>query len=190
MNINRGHESNLHREAKKRIGAIFQGPDWTLFFEQKNADLVLLHHSSGSIIAIEVESSPRNVLRNIRRNFDQGCCAVATISLNPRMDSQIQNKIHTHLPETQTRRIRFFEYSEDALRSMRFWILHICQTTSFSPQMRTNQNINQRISMKRKTTEDNRLINRIELPQGSLAVDPAALQKARQGVPKGDMHIG
>ena len=89
MNAHRGHESQVHREAKQQIAALFKAPDWTVFFEQHNADIVMLHNFSGTIIAIEAECSPRNVLRNIQRNFEQGCHATATISINSKYLNQI-----------------------------------------------------------------------------------------------------
>ena len=95
MNPNRGRESKLHKESKTVIGRLFDESGWSVFYEQCNADVLVLHHATRFLAAIEVESSPRNVVRNIERNFAYGCRAVAVVSINERLYNQIANKIKT-----------------------------------------------------------------------------------------------
>lgn len=127
MNARRGHESQRHLDAKRHIGQIFDAPRWSVFYELHQADILVINHDSHVLIAIEAESTPRNVIRNITRNFQNGCDAVATVALNERYHSQIQTKIQTYVPDESQRHVKLFGYDEESLRELRFWILHICQ---------------------------------------------------------------
>lgn len=122
MNPRRGHESIYHLEAKTAIGRLFNVPVWSVFYEQRNADIVLLHRASCFVAAIEIESTPRNVLRNIARNSAYGCNAVAVVALNDRFFNQIANKIRNHCGEEVSGRIKVFTYDESGLREMCDWI--------------------------------------------------------------------
>lgn len=122
MNARRGHESEQHIEAKLTIGLLFKEKDWSVFFEQCYADIVVLHRASHFVAAIEIESTPRNVLRNIARNAAYGCNAVAVVALNDRFFNQIANKIRNHCGEEVSGRIKVFSYDEPGLRKMCDWI--------------------------------------------------------------------
>lgn len=122
MNLRRGHESALHIEAKATIGRLFDHPDWSVFFEQRNADVLVMHHITRFVAAIELESSPKNVLNNIHRNITYGCQAVVVVSLNRRYLTQISNKILNAATEHDPRIIRVFAYDDKSLRELRNWL--------------------------------------------------------------------
>ena len=128
MNIYRGHESQAHRDAKATIGRLFDDPAWSVFYEQRNADILVLHHASRFVAAIEVESSPRNVLNNINRNVAYGCHAVAVISLTKRYLSQITNKVLGHVEHHD--QIKVFRYDEQDLHKLQHWIEKLAQSSS------------------------------------------------------------
>jgi len=120
MNPRRGHESLLHLEAKIVIADLFARSEWSVFFEQRDADVLVMHNSTRLLVAIEVESSPRNVLRNIERNLGNGCHAVAVVSLTERYLNQITNKIQSHIRTHG--RIKVFLYDVQGLNELRNWI--------------------------------------------------------------------
>jgi hypothetical protein len=82
---------------------------------------------SGFLAAIEVESSPRNVLRNIERNFKNGCHAVAVVSLTERYRSQITNKALGSAPELKSRKIQVFAYDDKGLMELVSWTTALAQ---------------------------------------------------------------
>lgn len=122
MNARRGHETQRHIEAKLAIGQLFKNDEWSVFFEQRNADILVLHHASRKVFAIEAESSPRNVLRNIERNTAYGCHAVAVVSLTERFYGQIKAKVLKHSDRHPDLPIRQFRYNEQGLNELHAWI--------------------------------------------------------------------
>ena len=56
MNPRRGHESTEHLQAKVAVSHLFDDA-WSVFFEQRNADILVLHHCTRFVAAIEVEGS-------------------------------------------------------------------------------------------------------------------------------------
>lgn len=127
MNRNRG-ESQAHLEAKPAIGFLFDDPGWSVFFEHCNADVLALHHASRFVSGIEIEASPRNVLRNIERNMANGCHAVAVVSLTDRYLNQIKNKIQKHLDPHHGRPTKVFSFNEPDLLNLREWIEQLAQS--------------------------------------------------------------
>lgn len=125
MNPNRGRESRLHREAKIHIGCLFEEPGWSVFYEQRNADILVLYHASRFVAAIEVESSPKNVVRNIERNMAHGCNAVAVVSIKEQFHNQVANKIKTC--STATAPVQLFACDAQSLRQLRNWLLDFVQ---------------------------------------------------------------
>lgn len=120
MNPNRGRESWLHRESKIVIGHLFDESGWSVFYEQCNADILVLHHASRFAAAIEVESSPKNVIRNIERNASYGCRAVAVVSIKEQLHNQIINKIKAHLSTGIP--VRVFAYDARGMNGLYDWL--------------------------------------------------------------------
>lgn len=127
MNRNR-KESQAHCKGKGRSGRLFDDPAWSVFYEQCNADVLVMYHANRFLSAIELESSPKNVLNNIRRNMANGCHAVAVISLKDRYLNQIRNKIQKHLDPYQGRPIKVFSFNESDLLNLREWIEQLAQS--------------------------------------------------------------
>lgn len=146
MNPRRGRESKLHIEAKVIAGNLFPAPEWTVFFEQRDADVLVLHNANRFVAAIEVESTPRNVLRNIERDLANGCHAVATITLQQRLHLQICNKIRKHYPDLFGTRLQVFPCDAPGLGQFADWINALAQShapyaspVSINPQPKEKQ---------------------------------------------------
>jgi len=122
MNPRRGHERLLHLEAKPNLADPFRGSEWSVFFEQWDADVLVMHNSTRLLMAIEAESSPRNVLRNIERDLGNGCHAVAVVSLTERYLGQITNKILRHTEYDDREKIKVFLYDAQGLNELHNWI--------------------------------------------------------------------
>lgn len=141
MNPRRGHESMLHLEAKTVIAGMFAGPRWSVFLEQRDTDVLLMHIRTRLLMAVEIESSPRNVRRNIERDVSNGCDAVAVVTLNPRHHRQIENRARRHgsgLPES---RLQIFSYSAEGQRQLIQWIDGlVCPCASQETFTETNPN--------------------------------------------------
>lgn len=125
MNLNRGHESQAHRNAKANIGHLFDAPDWSVFYEERNADIVVMHNATKFMAAIEVESSPRNVLRNLDRNIAYGCDAVAVVSLTERYLGQITSKILGSDTHKNHHKIKVFLYRIRELNALLDWLIEL-----------------------------------------------------------------
>ena len=116
-------EGELHCGVKGDIeNNLFAHPKWSVFIEEHCADLLILHNSSGFLAATELETTPRNVLRNISRNLSNGCLAVATVSLQERYHRQICNKIRKHYPELFGTHLQVFPYDAEGLQQLVHWI--------------------------------------------------------------------
>jgi hypothetical protein len=128
MNMNRGHENLLHLQAKAEIGRLFRAPDWAVFYEQNFADILVMHCGTRLIAAIEAESTPRNVVRNLKRNLAYGCHAVAVISLNDRFHGQIESKALRLAAARNQKNIRVFRYREQEAQELFNWINKLTRT--------------------------------------------------------------
>lgn len=122
MNMRRGHESRQHLEAKTVIASLFNTPVWSVFPEQRDTDVLVMHNPTGFLTAIEAESSPRNVARNIMRDFTNGCHAVAVVALTGRYFSQIKNKA-----VQCSGNIRVFRFTEPDQVELRNWTGHLAE---------------------------------------------------------------
>ncbi len=134
MNPRRGHESTIHLEAKTAIGQLFNAPNWSVFYEQRNADILVMHNATRFVAAIEVESSPRNVLRNLDRNFAYGCQAVAVISLTERYLAQITVKVLGHIATHPDKRIKVFLHNAQGLHELLDWLTAISRSKHNEPE--------------------------------------------------------
>jgi hypothetical protein len=70
----RGHETDEHRALKGEVLQFLR--QWgygTVLCEHQNCDVVAVQPHKASILGVEVERSNRNVLKNLSRNFSQGC---------------------------------------------------------------------------------------------------------------------
>ncbi|VGO16202.1 hypothetical protein PDESU_04793 [Pontiella desulfatans] len=129
-NARRGHETQRHIEAKLAIGQMFKNEDWSVFFEQCNADILVLHHATRFVASIEAEASPRNVLRNIERNIKYGCKAVATVSLTDRYLGQITTKVFKYSDQNPEFPIRLFRHNKQGLEELHSWIVSLAEHTA------------------------------------------------------------
>lgn len=129
MNARRGHESPQHLEAKRTLGCLFGTDDWSVFYEQRHADVLLMHHSSRAIIAIEVESSPRNVIRNIQRNHDNACLGTAVVSLNPDQLKSITLKVRRS-SNPSSAAVQIFPYTDLGIIELFRWVKEIVEDES------------------------------------------------------------
>lgn len=125
MNPNRGNEGQDHRDAKPTTGHLFDTTNWTVFYEQRDADMVVMHNATGFTPAIEFENSARNCTRNITRNLINGCHAVAVVVLNQRYFNQITNKIQKHIHPDDHCRIRVFHNTDIGLLNLRTWLIEL-----------------------------------------------------------------
>jgi hypothetical protein len=128
MNLCRGHETPLHLRAKAEIGRLFNAPDWAVFYEQNFADILVMHCGTRFIAAIEAESTPRNVVRNLNRNLAYECHAVAVISLNDRFHAQIEGKALRLAAARNQKNIRVFRYREQEAQELFNWINKLTRT--------------------------------------------------------------
>jgi hypothetical protein len=139
INARRGHESRPHIEAKVSVGKLFPTPEWSIFLEQCDADILVHHNPSGVLVAIEVESTPRNVLRNIQRDLSNDCHAVATVSLQARYHRQICNKIRKHYPEAFGTHLQAFSYDAPGLQQLVHWIEELVSSHARTGSIENNQ---------------------------------------------------
>ncbi len=128
MNARRGNESYRHLEAKTAIGELFNDPDWAVFYEQRDTDVLVMHNATRFVAAIEVESSPRNVQRNLERDTTNGCGVVAVVVLNEHHLGQITAKAVTHAMAHPGDGIMVFPHNEQGQVSLRGWIASIARS--------------------------------------------------------------
>ena len=118
----------LHLQAKAEIGRLFHAPDWAVFYEQRCADILVMHYGTRFIAAIEAESTHRNVIRNLTRNLAYECHAVAVISLNDRFHGQIEKKALQLAAARDQKNIRVFRYREQEVQELFNWINKLTRT--------------------------------------------------------------
>ena len=124
MNARRGHESIEHLSAKMIIGDLFGIDGWSVFYEQRHADILLLHHPTKVTIAVEIESSSRNVIRNIQRNHENGCLGTAVVSLDPNQSESVVFKVRRHTPPISGE-LCIFPYNPSGIIELLQWINEI-----------------------------------------------------------------
>ena len=66
--------------------------------EHHHCDAVVVSPYGAAIIAAEIENSDRNVLRNVSRNFSQGCTHVLIGCPNFKVVGEVARKLSRHLP--------------------------------------------------------------------------------------------
>lgn len=66
--------------------------------EHNHCDAVVVPPYGAGIIAVEVERSARNVLRNISRNYAQGCERVLIVCPDFKTLGEVARKLSRHLP--------------------------------------------------------------------------------------------
>lgn len=78
MNIHRAHESIRHADGKIELGRLLTERRFYVLYEHKLADVVAFRPAAGRmrILCAEHELTRRNVCRNVRRNFGNGCTAM------------------------------------------------------------------------------------------------------------------
>ena len=134
MNARRGNESIHHLEAKMAIGRIFNDPDWAVLYEQRNADVLVMHIATWFVAAIEVESSPRNVRRNLKRDTTNGCGVVAVVALNgchfPRITAMATDHAMAH-PRTG---VMVFPHDAGGMQALHGWFTAIARSKQDSKE--------------------------------------------------------
>ncbi|MCX6896632.1 MAG: hypothetical protein NTZ16_14300 [Verrucomicrobia bacterium] len=78
MNIHRAHESIRHADGKIELGWLLTQHRFYVLYEHKLADVVAFRATGRRmrILCGEHELTRRNVCRNVRRNFGNGCTAM------------------------------------------------------------------------------------------------------------------
>jgi hypothetical protein len=133
-------ENAHHLQAKEYVADnLFALPEWSVFIEEHCADILVHHNPSGFLVAIEVESTPRNVLRNIQRDLSNDCHAVATVSLQARYHRQICNKIRKHYPEDFGTHLQVFPYDATGLQQLVHWIEELASSLARTGSVENNQ---------------------------------------------------
>lgn len=122
MHVHRGHESERHRRCKRELSTFLISKTWAVFVEEKFADLVLYHASTGFTAAVEAESGPRNVIGNATRDFSNGCHAVAFVVLDDRYFNQVENKVRRHLPPDLYDHTRLFPDTPEGFEALHRWL--------------------------------------------------------------------
>ena len=107
MKCNRGQETADHRRMKELIAKLFTLLGYLVFFEEQLTDVVAWKLRSGGprIVGIEAERSPRNVLRNVRRDLARGCNVVLVVAANENLQAAIRRKLQRELPPEHLRKI-------------------------------------------------------------------------------------
>ena len=136
MNARRGNESIHHLKAKTAIGELFKDPDWAVFYEQRDTDILVMHNATRFVAAVEVESSPRNVARNLERDTTNGCDVVAVVALNAHYLQRITSKAVDHAMAHPGAGIMVFPHGVQGLQALRGWITSIAR----SEQNKTENN--------------------------------------------------
>ncbi|MDF7809464.1 hypothetical protein P4E94_18625 [Pontiellaceae bacterium B12219] len=127
MNAHRGNESTAHLEAKVEIGRLFSNPAWAVFFEQRNTDILIMHNATRITAAVEVESSPRNVSRNLERNTHNGCGVMAVVALNSSHLPRITSKAIEHSMSYPGTCVMVFPHTTNGCQALRGWLSEIAR---------------------------------------------------------------
>ena len=94
---NRGHESELHRTLKRTVRDLLPHLGFhSAVCEHLCCDIVAM--SFGGVLAVEVELSPRNVLKNLQRDFAQGCDFALIICPDLQTLGEVARKLARELP--------------------------------------------------------------------------------------------
>ena len=128
MNARRGNESIHHLEAKMAIGRLFNDPDWAVLYEQRNADVLVMHIATRFLAAIEVESSPKNVSRNLERDTTNGCGVVAVVALNGCHLPRITAKAVEHAMIHPGTGVMVFPHDTRGLKSLSGWLAAVARS--------------------------------------------------------------
>src|SRR2546427_2224219 len=100
-NISRAHESSEHRETKRLVMQCLSELGYPVVLaEQCCCDVVVCCNLDGvrSIFGFEVERSTKHLLRNLRRNFSNGCSGVVVVCLDFRVLRDVAHKLSKELP--------------------------------------------------------------------------------------------
>ncbi len=95
--INRGHESPLHRALKQETSNLLPRLGFQFVLcEYLCADIVAMGY--GGVLAVEVELSVRNVLRNLERDFANGCNLALVVCADLQTLRAVARKLDRELP--------------------------------------------------------------------------------------------
>ena len=99
LNINRGHETGEHIALKSEVIQFLHGWGYgAILCEHLYCDVVAIQPNRAAIIAVEIERSDRNTLRNILRNFSQGCEQVLVVCPDLKVLGEVARKLSHALP--------------------------------------------------------------------------------------------
>lgn len=99
------NESAGHVEDKSSLTFLCSQLDLFALQESQNADIFVCDPKSLITLAIEVETTPRNLIRNIKRNFSNGFHGVLVCSRTPALTSQMVASISRHLDPSESARV-------------------------------------------------------------------------------------
>lgn len=107
-NGQRGHETVEHRVLKRETITILRSCGYTLTLPEYICCDIVASRRPGKhqhVLAVEIERSRRNVLRNLNRNFAQGCDAVLIVCPDARSLKEVVATVVRH--ELNPSRIAF-----------------------------------------------------------------------------------
>lgn len=102
---NRGHETGEHRALKAAAAGWLEAAGFDpVLIEHGGCDVVAVRRD-GEVLAVEVERSKRNLLRNLERNFAQGGRSVWVITPDFASAAEVARAVSRHVPAAQQGRI-------------------------------------------------------------------------------------
>ncbi len=101
--MRRGNETREHLCLKKETGDFLASKGFLVEYEKLDADVLAINPITGGILAVEIERSPRNALRNATRDFKHGAHNVILRASNERVRKCLVS-IALKLPEIYRRR--------------------------------------------------------------------------------------
>lgn len=109
MKWNRGYESPLHYACKIDVDDVMKAKKgiYNIGAELKNTDIVYARKVCGrlELIAVEVEMTHRNAIRNAERNFKNGIDKQLTIAKDEKTKTRILYRYSKYLPIDIQKRI-------------------------------------------------------------------------------------
>jgi len=127
------NESPAHHQEKERLSQMLRGAGWVTYCEHNYCDVVAHHPCWKFSVGIEVESTPRNMIRNIERNFSAGCLAALVLCLNPQYLRQMNRKLLRYVPVEKRYRVGLFVSSDACEEAIQSWALGVYWVKRFQP---------------------------------------------------------
>jgi hypothetical protein len=99
LNLNRGNETGEHIALKSGVLQFLHNWGYgVVLCEHQYCDIVAVHPHRATILGVEIERSERNALKNISRDFSQGCSQVLVVCPNLKVLGEVARKFSRALP--------------------------------------------------------------------------------------------